>query len=82
VLIPAEDGGYVLLGLRRPLPPVFEDMAWSTPQVLAQTRARWRAAGRQLAELPALWDVDEPADWDRLQHLRRHAHDTNRSHCA
>lgn len=69
VLIPAEDGGYVLLGLRRPLPQVFDGVAWSTPHVLAQTRAQLAAAGARWVELPALWDVDEPADWARLQAL-------------
>jgi glycosyltransferase A (GT-A) superfamily protein (DUF2064 family) len=70
VLIPAEDGGYVLIGLRQPLPQVFADITWSTPQVLAQTRERLQAAGASWQELPALWDVDEPADWNRWQHLR------------
>jgi rSAM/selenodomain-associated transferase 2/rSAM/selenodomain-associated transferase 1 len=69
VLIPAEDGGYVLIGLARPLPGVFTDMVWSTPRVLADTRQRLRAAGARWLELGALWDVDEPADWQRLQHL-------------
>ena len=70
VLIPAEDGGYVLLGLRRPLPQVFEGIAWSTPQVLAQTRDRLRLAGASWTELEPLWDVDEAPDWQRLQRLR------------
>lgn len=65
VLIPAEDGGYVLIGLRRPLPEVFTGVAWSTPQVLAQTRERLQSAGPRWRELPALWDVDEPEDWLR-----------------
>lgn len=69
VLVPAEDGGYVLLGLRRPIPQVFEGIAWSTAAVAAQTRARLREAGATWHELPPLWDVDEPADWERLQHL-------------
>lgn len=66
VLIPAEDGGYVLLGLRRPIAAVFQAIDWSTPQVLAQTRERLRAAGARWHELPPLWDVDEPADWERM----------------
>jgi rSAM/selenodomain-associated transferase 2/rSAM/selenodomain-associated transferase 1 len=70
VLIPAEDGGYVLIGLRRPLPHVFADITWSTPQVLTQTRERLQAAGASWQELTTLWDVDEPADWTRWQHLR------------
>ena len=70
VLIPAEDGGYVLIGLRRPLLPVFENITWSTPQVLMQTRERLLAAGASWQELPTLWDVDEPVDWARWQRLR------------
>lgn len=69
VLIPAEDGGYVLIGLRRPLPAVFEGIDWSTPQVLMQSRERLLAAGARWQELPMLWDVDEPVDWARWQRL-------------
>lgn len=69
VLIPAEDGGYVLIGLRRPLPAVFEGITWSTPQVLVQTRERLLAGGASWQELPMLWDVDEPLDWARWQRL-------------
>lgn len=67
VVIPAEDGGYVLLGLHRPEPRLFADIAWSTAQVMAQTRARLRELGWCWQELPALWDVDRPADVDRLR---------------
>jgi rSAM/selenodomain-associated transferase 2/rSAM/selenodomain-associated transferase 1 len=67
VLIPAEDGGYVLIGLARPLPVVFERVDWSTDRVLTQTRERLNEAGATWQELPTLWDVDEPADWERLQ---------------
>jgi rSAM/selenodomain-associated transferase 2/rSAM/selenodomain-associated transferase 1 len=65
VLVPAEDGGYVLLGLRRSMPEVFVGVDWSTAQVLAQTRKRLRQACATWCELPTLWDVDEPADWQR-----------------
>ncbi|MBA4266647.1 MAG: hypothetical protein C0453_16345 [Comamonadaceae bacterium] len=67
VLIPAEDGGYVLIGLARTLPMVFERVEWSTDRVLAQTRERLRGAGATWHEMPTLWDVDEPADWQRWQ---------------
>jgi len=67
VLIPAEDGGYVLIGLRRALPSVFQRVDWSTPRVMAQTRERLNALGASWLELPALWDVDDPQDWQRLQ---------------
>ena len=62
VVIPAEDGGYVLLGLRQANAAVFAGVAWSTPQVMAQTRARVMALGLSCAELPMLRDVDEPTD--------------------
>jgi rSAM/selenodomain-associated transferase 2/rSAM/selenodomain-associated transferase 1 len=69
VIVPAEDGGYVLIGMRRLVSEVFDRMDWSTPQVMAQTRERLRQAGATWLEMPALWDVDEPADWLRLQAL-------------
>ena len=69
VLVPALDGGYVLVGLRRPAPALFAGVAWSTGQVLAQTRQRAAAAGLRLVALPALADIDEPADLVHLQHL-------------
>jgi len=65
VVLPAEDGGYVALGLARSCPAVFEGVDWSTPQVLAQTRERLRNSGVDWTELEPLWDVDEPADWLR-----------------
>lgn len=66
VAVPAHDGGYALIGLRRPAPALFEGMAWSTAGVMAATRARAAAAGLRLAELAPLHDIDEPAD---LVHL-------------
>lgn len=66
VFHPAEDGGYVLVGLRTPQPTLFEAMPWSTPQVMAETRLRAQAAGLRLAERETLWDVDLPADLERL----------------
>jgi rSAM/selenodomain-associated transferase 1 len=66
VVVPAEDGGYVLIGLRRPLPMLFDDMPWGTDQVMSRTRERLRAANVAWRELPSAWDVDRPADFDRL----------------
>lgn len=62
VLIPSTDGGYVLLGLRHGHASLFTDIAWSTARVAETTRERLRALGWHWAELPALRDVDEPAD--------------------
>ncbi len=67
VFAPAEDGGYTLVGLSRIEPRVFEDIAWSSEQVMQQTRERARACGLRWQELETLWDVDRPEDWQRLQ---------------
>jgi len=63
---PALDGGYTLVGLVRRVPELFEDIPWSTAQVMEQTRAKLRRLGLAHAELPPLADIDEPAD---LRHL-------------
>lgn len=67
VLIPAEDGGYVLIGARSPHPELFAGMAWGTAMVLAETRARVKALGLSVVELPPLWDVDTENDLARLE---------------
>jgi rSAM/selenodomain-associated transferase 1 len=69
VLGPAEDGGYVLIGLRRSDLRLFDGIAWGTSAVAAQTRERFAALGRTLSELPSLWDVDRPEDLPRLYAL-------------
>ena len=66
VLIPAEDGGYVLIGMQRLYPALFEGIAWGSDQVFAQTVARLTQAKRRWIALPALWDVDRPDDLPRL----------------
>ncbi len=66
VFVPAFDGGYALIGLRRHAPSLFDDMRWSTSTVMARTRQRLAAAGLTHVELPAVADIDEAAD---LVHL-------------
>lgn len=70
VIGPAEDGGYVLLGLRTSAPILFEDMPWGTDRVLALTRQRLRLGGIAAVELETLWDIDRPEDWERLRAQR------------
>ncbi|WP_313952884.1 TIGR04282 family arsenosugar biosynthesis glycosyltransferase, partial [Accumulibacter sp.] len=69
VFIPADDGGYVLVGLRRPQQQLFEGIDWGTDRVMAQTRECLRLRGLRWVELPTLWDVDRPADLARLASL-------------
>ena len=67
VLGPSEDGGYYLIGLRAPHRELFEAIAWSTAQVLPETVRRAEAKGLEAARLPPWFDVDTPADLERLR---------------
>jgi uncharacterized protein len=67
VAIPAEDGGYALIGMRASEPALFSAMRWSTPEVMEETRHRLRALGLSWEEPVTLWDVDVPADLERLE---------------
>lgn len=69
VLGPAEDGGYVLLGLRRIDALLFNNLPWGTDQVLAMTCERVQQLGWGHRLLPVLWDVDRPEDLPRLATL-------------
>lgn len=71
VLLPAADGGYVLLGLRQHVPELFEHMPWSTAQVAAITLSRLQALGLSVWQGPTLHDVDELADLARLPSFLR-----------
>ena len=66
VLVPAFDGGYVLIGVARPRPELFDRVDWGTERVLAQTRERARAARLRHLELAARRDVDRPEDLEFL----------------
>lgn len=66
VVVPAEDGGYVLIGMREAHASVFENVAWSTAAVMTETRRRFAALAWSVDELPTRWDVDLAADFDRL----------------
>ncbi len=69
VVCPAEDGGYVLIGLRSPDARLFAEMPWSTPGVMIETRQRLRQLGLTWQEPVTLWDVDVPADLARLREI-------------
>ena len=67
VLIPAEDGGYVLIGARAAYAELFAGIAWGTASVLAETRARISTLGLRSIELPSLWDIDTESDLARFE---------------
>jgi uncharacterized protein len=66
VLGPAADGGYYLIGLKRPHRRLFEDIDWSTEHVLRQTRERARELGLATVMLDEWYDVDDLASLRRL----------------
>jgi rSAM/selenodomain-associated transferase 1 len=67
VLGPSEDGGYYLIGLKAPVPALFEGITWSTAQVMAQTLSRAQQLGLTVSLLQPWYDIDSPADLDRLR---------------
>ena len=70
VISPAEDGGYLLIGLRQAQPALFSGIRWSTSRVMTATRDRLHRAGLNWTELPTRWDIDRPADLRRLRRER------------
>jgi rSAM/selenodomain-associated transferase 1 len=66
VIVPAEDGGYLLVGASRPVPLLFRGIPWGTPSVADLTRRAARAAGIVLAETGPWFDVDVEVDLRRL----------------
>lgn len=68
ILVPAEDGGFVLVGAR--VPVAFEGVRMSTSHAAHDTLAIFAEAGLRCGMLPELWDVDEAADLERWQRLR------------
>lgn len=66
VVVPVEDGGYALIGMREPEPRLFTDMRWSTAGVMTETRRRLTRLGLSWREPARLWDVDVPDDLRRL----------------
>ena len=66
VLGPAEDGGYVLLGLTKTATCLFNGLPWGTDKILEMTRTCFLSMGWKWRELPDLWDVDRPEDLEKL----------------
>ena len=63
---PSTDGGYYLVGAREVHRPLFENIAWSTPQVLEQTLEQARLHRLAVELIPSWYDVDTVADLQQL----------------
>src|SRR5215210_1032277 len=73
VLGPCEDGGYYLIGLKRPQPRLLREVQMSTPHVVRDTLALAEQLGLKVALLPTWYDVDTVAELDRLRAALRDA---------
>lgn len=69
VFVPAADGGYALVGLRRPVRALFTGVPWSTAVVMQETRRKAQEAAITWLELEPVHDIDEPPD---LVHIPTH----------
>jgi len=70
VLVPAEDGGYALIGAKRASPLMFSGIAWGGSDVYETTVRKLVSLGYRWRSLERVWDVDRPEDLERLQWLR------------
>lgn len=66
-VVPAHDGGFVLLGLRRSVPGLFTGRRYSHDAVFDELRDAARLHGLTVHRLDPWYDVDLPADLVRLR---------------
>ncbi len=66
-IVPVDDGGYALIGVRHADERLFAKMPWSTAEVMAETRRRLVRLALSWREPARLWDVDRPEDLERLR---------------
>jgi rSAM/selenodomain-associated transferase 1 len=71
VLVPAEDGGYVLIGMSQFYKEIFLSVPWGTDRVLRKTRGNIVALGLKHCELKECWDIDRPEDYERYLELSK-----------
>jgi len=76
VIGPAEDGGYVLLGMKRFLPDIFQDIPWGSERVLSLSVKKLDLLHINYKLLNLAWDVDTPEDLHRYLELS----DRNKTH--
>jgi len=69
VLGPAADGGYYLIGLKRPEPNLFQNIPWGGSEVLSCTYTRLNEAGLTFSQLHEHHDIDRPEDLIRFLRL-------------
>lgn len=71
VFTPAEDGGYVLMGLGDALGFLFENITWGSEKVMQQSTDALIARGVDYTLLETCWDIDRAEDYARYLELKR-----------
>jgi len=69
VFSPASDGGYVLIGVKKLVTALFDNIDWGTERVMAQTREYMKANKLSWQELAEKNDIDIKED---LRYLLEH----------
>ena len=67
VLGPTTDGGYYLVGARESVPPIFNEVSWSSPKVWQQTLDHLDSASCSFEILPPWYDIDDDSDLRQLR---------------
>ena len=80
VLGPCDDGGYYLIGLKKPSPRLLRDVHMSTPAVAAETIALAKEEGLSLVTLPTWYDIDDLPSLARLINEMEDLDSANMSH--
>lgn len=78
VLGKTADGGFYLIGLRKPDARIFESVAWSSPKTFEQVFRNMHRLEWHLREVPSWYDVDTPEDLEKLKTELRHNQNAQR----
>jgi len=65
VFVPAEDGGYVLVGLQKPYEFLFQGISWGSTEVMQQSTSKLKKNSISFSELATCWDIDRLEDYQR-----------------
>ena len=69
IIGPSLDGGYYLIGTNKPIDIIFNNMKWSTENVLGETINRLKKNGLDYILLEYLNDIDKLKDLEKHQWL-------------
>jgi uncharacterized protein len=65
VVVPAEDGGYVLIAMREAHEFLFQGINWGSAEVMQQTADKLKNKNISFEALAPCWDVDRLDDYQR-----------------